>query len=143
MEVYTATVRLAGDMQNTVPKSGLTAAEVVVLRHLHGQDAVVDLVKTGERRVNERRERARLDAFYPAGRIKEVFGVPGSFPLPQVAPAIMASDEGVDLPDEDDDDTDDAPIINTLSSQGASEPPPEGDDDEPEVRDETPARARA
>lgn len=43
MKRYEGTVRLGGDLRHTVPKTGMSAAEIVVLRYIHGHDAVVDL----------------------------------------------------------------------------------------------------
>lgn len=40
---YTGRLRLGGSLLNEVPITGVPAAEIVMLQHLHGADAVVDL----------------------------------------------------------------------------------------------------
>lgn len=44
MQICSATIRLAGSVQNTVFRSDITPAEILVLQAIHGQDAVVDIV---------------------------------------------------------------------------------------------------
>ena len=44
MNIYDATIRLCGDTAHEVNKAGLTAAEIMVLRRIHGLDAVVRIV---------------------------------------------------------------------------------------------------
>lgn len=47
-KLYDCKVRLQGSVLNEVPKSGVTAPEIDILRALHGGDAVVGIVDTGE-----------------------------------------------------------------------------------------------
>lgn len=44
MQICSATIRLAGSVQNTVFRQDITPAEILVLQAIHGQDAVVDIV---------------------------------------------------------------------------------------------------
>ena len=60
MRIYSATVRPAGDLHTEIFKENLTAAEIMVLRHLHGEDAVLKIQPMGERNVRHAEERARL-----------------------------------------------------------------------------------
>lgn len=63
--LFACMVRLGGLLTNTVPKEGVSAAEILVLQHIHGSDAVVDIIPQGvdeERRVDE--EYDRLVAAY-------------------------------------------------------------------------------
>lgn len=46
MQLSNATVRIAGSVLHTVPKRDLTPAEIVVLRSIHGDDAVVNIRPT-------------------------------------------------------------------------------------------------
>ena len=71
MITYSAKIRLGGLLTNEVRKDGLTAAEIILLRDIHGDDAVIDIVETGKAisaesgklRTNEE-ERVRLNEFY-------------------------------------------------------------------------------
>lgn len=101
MKLYNCIVRLQGDVKDEVAKSGVTSAEIKVLKNIHGGDAVHRVVKAvdaeGEARSVERteaQERDRLSALYGEGKIVSIFG----------APVLKIEDE----PGFDDDD-DDAP----------------------------------
>lgn len=91
MQRCNATVRLGGELDNTVPLYGLSPAEVLVLRHIHGQDAVVDFAPAGNDRGKSIDERARLAEKYSAKFLTEVF--PGAHPT---YPATFA-EIGVDV----------------------------------------------
>jgi hypothetical protein len=56
---------LGGDAGCTVPKFGVTAAEIAVLRAIHGEDAVIDIEPLG---TVERTNRAELD------RVRAIYG---------------------------------------------------------------------
>ena len=78
MQTYDATVRLAGDLGNTVCKVGLTAPEVLVLQAIHGSDAVVDIApKTMDKRPHLE-ERDRLEETYGGEIVMRLFGAPYS-----------------------------------------------------------------
>lgn len=67
MELANIMLKLGGDDANTVPKYGVTAAEIAVLCAVHGSDAVFDIEPTAETvRRSAREERDRLLALYPA-----------------------------------------------------------------------------
>jgi hypothetical protein len=78
MQRCTCTVRLSGDVGHTVALEGVSPAEVLVLRRIHGEDAVVDFAPDG----NDR-GKAGLDE---VGRLKGKYGdhfdasFPGSAP---------------------------------------------------------------
>lgn len=57
-------VSLGGDHGNTVPKYLCTAAEIAVLREIHGDDAVNDIEPIDEIKRSSREERSRLLAIY-------------------------------------------------------------------------------
>lgn len=65
-ELQTANVVLAlgGDTRNTVPKYGVTAAEIAVLRLIHGEAAVFDIEPTGSVSRTDRQEIGRLSEIY-------------------------------------------------------------------------------
>jgi hypothetical protein len=48
LKVYNCIVRIGGDIGNTVPKHRITAAEVLVLKRLHGEDSVLDIEEAGK-----------------------------------------------------------------------------------------------
>jgi len=64
MQTANLFVALGGDMGNTVPKYGVTAAEIAVLQAIHGDEAVTGIEPVGEIRVSAREERERLGLVY-------------------------------------------------------------------------------
>ncbi len=48
MQTYNAIVRLNAELTNEVPKTNLTTPEVLLLRKIHGEDAVVDITPSGQ-----------------------------------------------------------------------------------------------
>jgi hypothetical protein len=64
MQTANILLAIAGDKGNTVQKIGATAAEVAVLRVLHGDDAVYDIDVTGDVVRTHRQEIARLTEQY-------------------------------------------------------------------------------
>lgn len=76
MKVYDCKVRNKGDVRDEVVRKAITAAEIKVLRHIHGDDAVVGIKPlTAEAERTEEVERERLEMRYGAKAIAEVFGV--------------------------------------------------------------------
>lgn len=95
MQLYSANVRLHGSLLHEVYKTDLTASEVIVLRVLHGDDAVADIVHTGQaKNRTDAEERARLTETYGAALagiddVKSMNGVFGvAAPLPIALPGI-------------------------------------------------------
>jgi hypothetical protein len=96
MNLYKAHVNLGGEAANQVPKTNLTAAEIVVLRTIHGLESVNDIEKTGaaKKTHTDAAERNRLQMIYGTalrkiegvGSINGIFGVGGALPAepPQV-----------------------------------------------------------
>lgn len=98
---YNCIVRLGGDMRREVVKKGVSAAEIVVLRHIHGHDAIhnvqpMDPEKKFKRRINGKEvmlnaqevmerneftplprgyhdEYVRLESIYGAKRLDSIF----------------------------------------------------------------------
>ena len=67
-------VRLGGDMLNTVPKQGVTVAEIAILQHLHGADAVVEIQPTTNKQdIAHAAEIERLRDTYGLKAFAEVF----------------------------------------------------------------------
>jgi hypothetical protein len=70
-------VRLGGDLLNTVILTSVSPAEVAILRHIHGSDAVVNLRQHGNDQGKAVDEKSVLSQRY-ARAYKEVF--PGQSP---------------------------------------------------------------
>lgn len=67
MELANAMLALGGDRATTVPKYGITPAEIAVLCAIHGDDAVFDIEPTGETVERSNTEEvSRLLTLYPA-----------------------------------------------------------------------------
>jgi hypothetical protein len=66
MQIGSCMVLLGGDMLNQTPKFGVTPAEVVILKALHGDEAVTKVEMTGSDRRPHADEYARLNGFYGA-----------------------------------------------------------------------------
>ena len=64
MQHVRATVRLSGDLNFTVEKPDITVAEVVLLRAIHGEDAVVNISPIYKSNESLRDERDRLLGAY-------------------------------------------------------------------------------
>lgn len=71
MRVYNCKVRLAGNIQNEVPRVGVTAAEIMVLRQIHGGDAVIDIKPVREdQSLAHAAVRDYLEATYETARVQ-------------------------------------------------------------------------
>lgn len=88
MQLYNCKVRLSGSLYNEVPKDEVTAAEITLLRVIHGNDGVADIVHKGEVERSDIEERGRLNFIYGGAlhtideikSINGVFGVAGALP---------------------------------------------------------------
>ncbi len=65
MDLYSGDVRLKGRLDQVVRKKDLTAAEILVLRAIHGHDGVVNIVQTGKK------QRAYADEYQ---RLCDIYG---------------------------------------------------------------------
>lgn len=74
MQLYDAKVRLNGKVQNEVPKTGITGAEVLVLKEIHGADAVVDVTAAAAEARSHDAERERLERVYGPKVVAKLFG---------------------------------------------------------------------
>jgi hypothetical protein len=95
VDIYSGKVRLAGDMRNEVRRGKMTAPEVILLKRIHGEDAVLELEKVGNEKVNHQEERQRLYRDYPTAinidakrhLVEELFG-PNHNDLPTSVPGV-------------------------------------------------------
>lgn len=99
MEIYDCKVILGGSRDNEVRKQAIPAAEIAMLRHIHGDDSVLEIQHVGTSDITDREVRDLLALSYGPGDVelsragpkilKEVFGPPGV--------ALPAFVEGVEL----------------------------------------------
>ncbi len=110
MQRCNCSVRLAGDQLNTVFKTNVTPAEIVILRHIHGgADSVVDIQPTRMDATPHAQERQRLAYLYKQEVVDHLF--PGAFSkLPVTLKDIsIEQDDVTDLDESGEPATQDAP----------------------------------
>lgn len=103
MDIYRGKVRLAGDMRNEVRRDDMTAPEVILLKRIHGEDALTELEKIGSTKANHQEERQRLYVKYPTAinvdakrhLIEELFG-PNHADLPVSVPGVAITPKKTD-----------------------------------------------
>lgn len=123
MEIGTCLVALGGDLLNQVVKRNVTPAEVIVLRFLHGPDAVRDLKKTGDVDRPNASEMRRLAEFYDAHREDDKRVLPKLFP--GVRPSLpkkfseLATEE--DLADDEESEAAETAAVVVPPQEGADE----------------------
>jgi len=73
MKLYSIKLRLGGSVANELRKVNVTAAEIEVLKSLHGSDSVTDVVELEDVKRSHREERARIYGIYanPASNMPE------------------------------------------------------------------------
>lgn len=67
MKLYSTKVRLGGSVMHEIRKDEVTAAEIAILRILHGNDAVLEIVQIGDAVRDDEEELDRLRAAYDEG----------------------------------------------------------------------------
>lgn len=98
MDVFSAIVKLrsgaaSGLFTGEVPKTDLSAAEVLLLQSMHGEDAVISIVKTGSDKRKTAAERDRLASVYGPMVVAKLFGAEKWKTLPQKLPTADTSAE--------------------------------------------------
>lgn len=78
MQFVNCAVRLGGNLNNVVPRQNVSVPEVVILRAIHGEDAVVNFTFAKEENTSPRAEIDRLEALYKPATVRGVF--PGANP---------------------------------------------------------------
>lgn len=71
MQTGTVSVRLGGDLNNSVPKQDVTPAEVVMLRAIHGEESVLFIEATGTDKRSHSEEWDRLFQRYGEAKDKK------------------------------------------------------------------------
>lgn len=79
MQTYKAEILIGGLLTNTVIRPGLTASEIMILRHIHGDDAVRGIVVQGNKNIEYQKEYDRLLKRYGKKKLTAVF--PGARPV--------------------------------------------------------------
>lgn len=99
MRQFACKVRLAGSLYNEVPKSDVTVPEIIILRTIHGGDAVAEIVEIDSVKRSDAEERDRLAHIYGAaiknrqeivGGLPALIGFSGT-PLPADASGLPAT----------------------------------------------------
>jgi len=82
MQVCNCTVAIGGEAGMTVLKNFVTIPEILVLRAIHGEDAVRNIEVTANEDIDSNEERSRLLSIYkmPEGIVKDTLGATGSLP---------------------------------------------------------------
>lgn len=81
MQVCECLVLIGGDIGNSVTKQEVTAAEIAVLRAIHGNDAVRSIVIKDQIKVDHDKERERLALIYKDEIVIGLFGKFGDLPV--------------------------------------------------------------
>ena len=83
MQHYNCSVNVGGNVHTRVPKTNIPAPEVSVLRHIHGNDAVLDIVPTivTNHPNSKAKIRADMEHLYGKKAVDDVFGKAGALPL--------------------------------------------------------------
>ena len=63
-KIYSCKLRLDGSVLNEVPKDKVTAAEIEMLRGIHGSDAIVNTKDAGSVERSDAEERARVYSMF-------------------------------------------------------------------------------
>lgn len=81
MRVYSCVVNCGGNVLNQVRKPEVTAAEIILLQSIHGEDAVTDIMPIRMDKRSHAAERDRLGGIYGDDKVGRTFG-PSFNPLP-------------------------------------------------------------
>ncbi len=135
MDIAKCEVRLGGDLANSVPLTNVTPAEVLILRAIHGADAVIRIQQTGTDRRPHKEEYDRLAQKYSEAKTEtgeiifnKIFSQGFDPRLP-----VSFRDIGVDLVSGPDAPVADIPDLpeGDLSEMEASEPVVAVEDEQP------------
>jgi hypothetical protein len=76
MKLYNCKIRLHANANDEVRKRNVTAAEIRLLRKMHGEDAVIEIQVNGEADRTDAQERNRLSMTYGEKAVIALFGLP-------------------------------------------------------------------
>lgn len=86
MQLYDAICRPGGQLTHEVPKVGLSAPEVILLRAIHGDDGVIRLKPSKVKRDDGVDEGDRLRQIYGEKAVARAFGTTFGSTLPKELP---------------------------------------------------------
>lgn len=89
MKIFSGKMRLSGDANYEIPLVSIPAAEVHILRRLHGDDSVVILREDGADSRSDRHWRAYLQRKFSPAAVEKFFGA-SHVPLPDGLPEDVA-----------------------------------------------------
>ena len=95
-QLYKCSVRPGGDLIHDVPKTGVSAAEIMVLNHVHGEGSVINIEPTKTNRTPHKQEYNRLAQVYGSRAVHEVFGNVFNVRLPNKLDLDAMNDEDGD-----------------------------------------------
>jgi hypothetical protein len=130
MQTAHCLLSLGGDHGNTVMKYDVTAAEIAVLRAIHGDESVKDVEPAGDVKRPHRVERERLLGIYGMAKIPDTKVSVVETMFPGVAARVFETLQEIDLPESF------YKATGHLTAQ-SSEP----DEDAPETEPDAPAQA--
>lgn len=136
MQRCNCTVRLGGDVNNTVTKTDVTPAEIAILLAIHGAGSVVDIKPTRQDKTPHQDERSRLSTTYGQHVLDRLF--PGQFTkLPVSLSDISLGDPADEEGDTEEEDARDgnAEDDKVEGGAGATEVAPEEDEDDKILRE--------
>lgn len=99
MQIANCLVAVGGDQGNTVPKYGITATEIAVLRAIHGEDAVKDVEPVGEIQRSNREEISIVKTRYANAKDSENNSIVEQL-FPGVAARAFETLAELDLPED-------------------------------------------
>lgn len=80
MDHHFISLAIGGDIQNVITKEYVTAAEMIMLRSIHGDHAITNIRPTGSFDHDTDAERNRLGELYDDATVEQVFGKYGEIP---------------------------------------------------------------
>jgi hypothetical protein len=98
MQIANVLLSLGGDHGNQIMKHAVTAAEIAVLRAIHGDDAVQEVEPTGDVTRTHRAERERLLNIYGQAKTDDQKPIVESM-FPGIAARVFEKLHELDLPD--------------------------------------------
>ncbi len=97
MQLFRCRVNHAGNRDMAIDKTDVTPAEIVLLKHVHGEDSVTHVEFTREGKRDQREERKRLAELFGAKIFAKVF--PGNLPrMPVTLAEAGLSEDGTSEP---------------------------------------------
>lgn len=99
MDVADIQLALGGDKGNTISKFFVTASEIAVLREIHGDESVTDILPRGQKQISHRAERERLLAIYGAAKNADQRPIVESL-FPGVAARLFETLAELELPED-------------------------------------------